>query len=708
MWLCTLLILCVAVAYANSLQGSFVFDDTPNIVAKKNLEDVLGEIMRIPSVATRSTTRITFAATAATLGRSPLGFHFGNLLIHLISVVVLFELVRGSIQRWQQTHDSHLNANLVGFVAALLWGIHPLGTMAVTYIVQRHESLMAMFYLLTLYLLLRGTESNRPWAWYLGSITCCWVGMGAKEIMVTIPLVAILFDYTLLSSNWSEPLKRRWWVHLLFIIPAVLLFVDITPAFSSGTGSNTAVFGANETATPWLYIWTQSGVILHYIRLSFWPDYLTFDYDWPVANSPNEYLWPAITIWTILGLSFWLLFKRPPIGFVALSFFFVLAPTSSVIPIVDVAFEHRMYLPLASLCVLLAIGLSWGIAKWQKNDSLEIQYATIFLIAIVLAIPLGMRTIYRNADYVSEIALWKSVVQSRPSNLRANHNLAQELRKQDRVQEAEQHLLDSIAYCEQHGYETFTLHGDLAELYVYVGRFDQALKRFQTALDAADHFQNKKLSKYRQLVRDRQLAETRTSYGALLNLLGNPLEAAEQFDLAIELRPDVANWYVMSGDAHRKAGHLQIAVTRWKRALKMDRSRKDVRRDYALLLAENGDYEQAASHLQKIAQEQPDDVAVKFQLARIHAAAPMETIRAPSQAIAASETLMKSHSQFAAEIASLRVLALGNSGQFDAAIEQIDSLLSSTPKSDQQTTRQLNEMRAHFKQHELFLLSEMD
>jgi len=703
-WLRFILIVAVLAAYLTSLGGAFVFDDYPNIVEVKNIDDVSSALWSMAQLRSRSTTRLTFALNAAVFGKSAFFFHCVNLLIHAVSVLVLFELVRGSIEWWNRTHPSSLNPNMTGFLAALFWGVHPLGTMAVTYIVQRHESLMAMFYLLTLLCLLRGHLAQRSWPWYLGSIVCCWLGMGAKEVMITVPLVALTFDRCILASSWKEVLTKRGWVIAMFLVPAAVLLVQTMSVFDTESDTHESVLGAHETASSWLYLWTQAGVLVHYLRLSIWPIYLTFDYDWPVANSEWEYLLPAIFIWSLLILSFWLLYKRPAIGFVAITFFFILAPTSTIVPIIDVAFEHRMYLPLACLCVLAAMGLVIGIEKWRTYQPRESAYQKLFLVGLTLAVLLGIRTAYRNVDYHSQLTLWETTVASRPMNLRANHNLAKRLRDAGQPAEAERVLLKSIEYCKRYGYETFPLHGDLAEIYVNEGYFEKAYQRFQIALEAARSAPAAQ-TKYRQLLRDRQLAETTTSYGGLLDLLGRPKEAATQFDRAIQLRPDVAQWYVMAGHGYRQAGELKTALRRWKKALELDPTNGDVARDYSLLLLEAGHFAEAERALVKSIQNLPDDLLLRFQLARLQAAAPVDEVRDLNSSLKLCGQLLKDYPQHAGELELIQATALGNAGQTEEAISILRSLQENTSAEDVKTQRSLETMIARFQQKQKVLLA---
>lgn len=687
----TILVIAVVGVYLTSLDGNFVFDDIPHLVNRPDPANWPGELQRLLHGRTRSVTMLSFAINAAAFGKGPISYHATNLVIHVASVLILFGLVRRAIMLVNDRSPTGLDPNLVGFLAALLWGVHPLGTMAVTYIIQRHESLMAMFYLLMLYCLICGRMADRAWPWYIGAIFSCWLGMGAKEVMVTAPIVALLFDRVILSDSWRDLLRNRGWVYGVIALPAVLLIYKLLPMFFSGTKAHANVFGTHEMASPWLYLWTQSGVIVYYLRLAIWPDYLSVDYEWPVTNNPWEYLPTALIVLCLLGTSLWLLFRGNPLGVVATAFFLILAPTSSFLPIVDVVFEHRVYLPLACVCILITVGACFAISQWMSKSSAIQQQRLTFLVGCTIALLLGARTIYRNMDYRTEVTLWNSAVESRPMNLRANHNLAQRLREAGRPEEAERRLLESIQWCQARGYETFPLQGDLAELYVYMGAAETAYQRFQLAIQEADK-KDDTLSEYGQKLRDRKLAEIYTSYGALFDLLGRPADAAQQFDKAISLRPDVAQWYVLAGDAYRKSGNAPRALERWKHAVESDGKKFGVQRDFGLLLADQGNYEEAMPFLKQSLAKNQGDLPVRFKIVQIQAAAPVEKIRDPETAIAALQELQKSYPEHSTEFLEVEAMALSSAGKFDEAIQVIETLRKQTPKADSNAVERLDQM----------------
>ena len=177
--------------------------------------------------------------------------------------------------------------------------------------------------------------------------------MATKEVVATAPLVVLLFDRTFLSGSFRAAFARRWGLYLALaatwgIIAWELLITDFH-------GGSTAV--TRGQFTRWTYLLTEAQVLPHYLRLAIWPAGQCFDYGWPPAASLAQVFWPGLLVVALLGLTVWALVKRPVLGFFGAWFFVILAPTSSVVPILDAAVEHRMYLPLAAIAAgVVAVG----------------------------------------------------------------------------------------------------------------------------------------------------------------------------------------------------------------------------------------------------------------------------------------------------------------------------------------------------------------
>ena len=200
------------------------------------------------------------------------------------------------------------------------------------------------------------------------------------------------------------------------------------------------------TCTPWQYACSQPGVILHYLRLAVWPDTLCLDYWWPVAKTAGEILPGALVIGGLLAATVWALWRAPAWGFLGAWFFVILAPTSSIMPIVDLAFEHRMYLPLAAVAAAAVCGV---FLLSRRLPPRQVAWAGLALAGLALA-ALAYRTAQRNQDYENMTLMWNQVVALRPENGRALSNLGVLLAKEDRLDDAISRLRGSGARLSPH------------------------------------------------------------------------------------------------------------------------------------------------------------------------------------------------------------------------------------------------------------------
>ena len=134
--------------YHNSFSGPFVLDDVPTIPENSTLRD-LSRALSPPAdagVGDRPVLNLTFALNYALGGTAVWGYHAVNLLIHALAGIVLFGLVRRTLQRPGLRERYGADALPLGLAVAVLWTVHPLQTEAVTYISERAESLMGLFY----------------------------------------------------------------------------------------------------------------------------------------------------------------------------------------------------------------------------------------------------------------------------------------------------------------------------------------------------------------------------------------------------------------------------------------------------------------------------------------------------------------------------------------------------------------------------------
>lgn len=454
-----LIILAAGLAYSSSFGGAFVFDDKNTVQQNPAIQkfDMAGFRPSRPVVD------FSYALNYQVGGLDVSSYHAVNLAIHMAAAVVLFLLVRMTLRSLTGTFPvtgdavaagppaaepargrfSDAEAALLAAAVAVLWAVHPLTTQAVTYVSQRDESLTAMFYLLTLYCFAKGAGSPRT-SWRIAAGIFCLLGMLSKTIMVTAPLVALLYDRVFLKPGTFRAALRRSWVIYAVMFASAVLSAALLLTFAG----KAARLEAGDFAW-WQYALTQTEVVTHYLRLCFVPTGLAFDYYWPVAGGIAD-VWPqAVLIAALLAMTAVALVKLPPAGFLMASFFIILSPTSSVVRIADPAFEHRMYLPLAAVAALVVVGgfaiLRSAMHRLGRGDAApRIAAVSWAALAVAISVVLGVLTYQRNFVYVDQATLWRSVLAVRPDNPRAHSNLGLELLNWGQVDAAAGHFQQAI------------------------------------------------------------------------------------------------------------------------------------------------------------------------------------------------------------------------------------------------------------------------
>jgi protein O-mannosyl-transferase len=417
-----LLILAGLCAYANCYSKTFVFDDDAWIVDQPLFDNPVAYFKSMEG-------RPLLAASNLALHRmahnNPLGHHVLNVLIHLAAALTLYGVVRRALLSRRFGNRFQDQAPYLAFAVALLWMLHPLQVQCVTYVIQRGESMAGLFYLLILYCMQRADAVDHDegfrWSrlgWYALALASLVLGFGSKEIMVTAPGAVLLFDRIFLAVSIRELVRRRWLFHLLF----VLIWGGFTGWHFMRAAEAQGGLGFNvESVSKVEYALTETGVLIYYVRLTFWPRGMAIDYQsWPWTRTPSEAMPELAIVAGVLAVTTVLLFWRPAVGFVFAWFFLILIPTSSFMPIVDAVFEHRMYLSLASL----AVGVVF-IGDWLLRT---IRLKVLRPVALTAAaVALSVLTLLRNEEYRSREGVWSVAVERMPESVRARANLAQGL-----------------------------------------------------------------------------------------------------------------------------------------------------------------------------------------------------------------------------------------------------------------------------------------
>ena len=533
--------------YFNSFAGVFMFDDVTfeDYAAIPDLSALGGVIKatRRPVVA------VTLAINHLIGGLHDLwGYHALNLAVHILAALTLYGVVRRTLllEYFQRRFDA--TAHWFGLGVALLWLVHPLQTESVTYIVQRAESIMGLFYLLTLYCVIRGATASRGRWWYLAAVLSCALGMGSKAILVTGPVVVLLFDWVFLEKPFGRALRSRWPLYLgLAMTWLVLVETRVLKGVLSSDMKGPATVGFSyKGISPSDYARTQPQVVLHYLRLGVWPDGLCLDYIWPVAKSTVDYVPQALLLAGLAACTVWGLLRRSWLGFVGAWFFVILSPTSSIVPIKDPAFEHRMYLPLAAQIVLFVFA---GRSILRRIFGASAARPALAVLVVAASVALGLRTVDRNRDYHRRADMWADVIATRPDNWRGHCELGRALADEGALTEAIEAYREAIRIRPVYPIG----HYDLGNALQDAGRMEEAAKEFRTAIAQRPRY-----------------PQAHINLGNALASLGRHEEAVKRYKEALRYRPKSVRARYNMANSLRDLHRYQEAIAYCKEVLELN------------------------------------------------------------------------------------------------------------------------------------------
>lgn len=537
-------------AYANSFQGVFMLDDYTNIIEYKNAQNLSWPWTFMQNVR-RPLLYLSIAINYALGGQDTFGYHLFNLAVHVFAGLTLFGIIRRSWLAGQQSFPGmarEREAVGVAFFVAALWLVHPLQTESVTYIIQRAESMMGLFYLLAFYLAIRFLITNKKFWAVLAGLSAIMSGL-SKEVAVTIPLVILLYDRAYFSPSFRSALsKHRWLYGALSMLWPVMIFFLLTTQPEIIPTAGFAYQGLNWQN----YAATQCSVVLYYVRLAWWPYPLVFDYDWPLADKPLEIIVPLLVLWLMFSLSLSLYRRKPQAGFWALSFFIILLPSSSVVPLKDLAFEHRMYLSLISPLVLGVWGGKALVNRFCCHPGRRGMFS-LFL-GIFLVVILGVMTFIRNKDYQSEMGMWRDVLTKRPLNARAHNNYGRFLADAGQKEIARDYYRRAIELSPRYADAYLNLGSALIE----EGKYKEAKHYTQQAI---------RLNPLDGIAYN--------NYGAALLNEEHFKEAIPYFEQALAVGFQEAGVYHNLGIAYAKIGEPYKAIDHIKQALRINPELKD-------------------------------------------------------------------------------------------------------------------------------------
>ncbi len=337
----------ILLAYSNTFTASFHFDDNPQIVENPFIKRVtIDNIMKLLNDP-RPIVSLTLMLNYQLSGLNVVGWHIFNIVVHIANSMMVYFLMLHALRspRLIKSYDS--KASRMSLFCALLFAVHPIQTESVTYLISRSELVATFFYLSTFLLFIDGVEKKK-FGYFIAASFTAFLAVGSKEWAVTLPATLMLYDFLFVSNSDLKKVVGNWKAYGLVMLSWIYIFmrVDLAPGGNASFG-----FSVSTTSgiTPWTYLLTSCNVLWTYIRLLILPINQNIDYDYAIAKTFFEFP----TILSVLGhmaviiISIWSYRKKGWIvlPFGAAWFYITFSPTQSFVPIIDVIFEHRAYLP---------------------------------------------------------------------------------------------------------------------------------------------------------------------------------------------------------------------------------------------------------------------------------------------------------------------------------------------------------------------------
>lgn len=464
-WFC-LGVLCVLglIAYWNSFDAPLVFDDFLTIQRNANVR--FGDYLRDSFLWSRSLLFATFALNYIVSGQEVWGYHLVNLLLHLLNGILIFFIAEKIFLKTPALVD---RVRIFAFLAAALFVVHPIQTESVTYVSSRSELISTFFYAAALLIFIYWPEQKIGFTFSWLIVLIFLLGLGGKETVISLPAALFLYDFVFISHGSFREMLKRWRFYMTFALAAAGAGYYIATRLLVG-----AIGSAPGHLPPYQYLLTQFRAIATYVRLVFVPVNLNLDYDFrPSASILEPAVFASLAfILFLIGLGWYYRRTQPIFSFAIFWFFLTLAPTSSFVPILDVFFEHRLYLPMAGVCLAFPLLIDHAADFVSKSFTFRTPpLATCAVILIVFTIA----TVLRNQVWRDEVRLWSDIVAKSPHKMRPYNALAMSYYKRAQYDNAVEVINRGIQNAPADIYAFRETRGNL---YLKLRRYDEAVQDF--------------------------------------------------------------------------------------------------------------------------------------------------------------------------------------------------------------------------------------
>ncbi len=463
-FICFALFASTLTAYWNSFNAPFVFDDLATI--QRNTQVRFGEF-GWNLISPRSVLYKTFTFNYLLTGQEVWSYHLINFILHFLNGLLIFVIatrVFRSLSRRPLPEGEGIS-RIYAALAAAFFLVHPVQTESVTYISSRSELLSTFFYLIGFLTFVLWPKDRVGFYCSLAVGIAYFFGLGSKEPVVTLPAAIFLYDYLFLSHAEFRLVFSRWRFYLIYLAGASAAVVYLLIRLRGTVGGMSS----------WQYFLTETRVLVRYIQLMFFPVGLNLDHDFRLSSSIFE---PSVLASTgllvaLLLFGWWLRRKRPVFAFSIFWFFITMSPTSSVVPIIDVIFEHRLYLPMVGVAFSFPFLVEFVYTRLRWTVP---RFSAVLACSAVILAALVAGTLMRNYVWSDEVRLFTDVVAKSPHKERPYNNLAWAYFKRAEYDRAIAVLQQAFDKMPENNAE---LSDTLGNMYLRAGQYDKAIALFR-------------------------------------------------------------------------------------------------------------------------------------------------------------------------------------------------------------------------------------
>ncbi|MDP2168744.1 MAG: tetratricopeptide repeat protein [Thermodesulfovibrionales bacterium] len=560
--------------YANSFENAFQFDDLTGILKNPEVHNPFEPFRVFKFWPTRFLNYWSISWNYYISGEKVFSYHLVQIILHLLNAFLVFKL----IEALSKAAGLSERGGHIALFGSLVFLLHPVQSQPVNYISQGAVLLASFFYLgATLFYLRYRFEGKKKY--YFISLASAALSAFGKETAATLPIALLILEFTVLGIKGKpDGLRARLWRLSPFAFPLIAGII-LTVWRRMNWGQDFTVAEADAVAAgigTWDYFVTQLAVIKTYLRLFVLPLYQRFDYDYPIYDSflNAPVFFSALLHIALIGAAVfsWRSLRLRLFSLGIIWFYITLLVESSFMPIFDLIFEHRMYLPLA--------GLSMAAASLVFMPGRAGARKALMVFACAALLSFSALTVKRNAVWRTEVSLWEESRSYAPQKARVRHLLGLAYKKEGRYRESAEEFQAALASSSNR--DCIRSKYELSNAFFLAGMYEDSAKESKEVLGL--------------IYKETGMKET----GPVPGFKGTPeqMAAIKRFSL----------WKVHNnlGTALLRAGHTEEAIAEYRKALYLNPGYLDGKNSLGLALMNAGAYEEARKEFEALLKAAPD------------------------------------------------------------------------------------------------------